>query len=48
MAKQTMPVFCANGMKFEPQANVQKIEVKFFNWVALIYNTLGFKHMDVI
>ena len=35
MLKQTMPVFYFSKAKFEPQATVQKSEIKIFNWVNL-------------
>ena len=41
-----MPFFYVNKTKTKHQATLQKSEVKIFNRV--IYNTLGFKYMDVI
>ena len=46
MLKQTIPFFYVNKTKTKHQATLQKSEVKIFNRV--IYNTLGFKYMDVI
>ena len=48
MSKQTMPVFYVNKTKFKPQAAVEKSEIKVFNKLDSICNTLGFKYMDVI
>ena len=35
MSKHNMPVFYVNKTKFEPQATVQKSEIKIFNMLTL-------------